>query len=448
MARSGSIDGAGNSDRLQADNVASTFVVTGSDTGTATGLGAGFIDVEYLKGGGQIDTFQLSGGSISGFIDGGGNSDVLVGDNVANSFVVNGLDMGTATGLGGGFTDVENLTGGVLGDTFELNSGTLSGSIDGDNGIDTLIGDDLLNVFVLTGADAGTVTGLGVGFTGVENLTGGAQGDTFQLNGGTLSGSVDGSGDEDTLIADDIASTFVVTGADTGTATGLGVGFIDVENLTGGSSGDLFQAAAGAMLTGVMDGANGNDHIMIMPDPFVSFRAVGGGNGPGIGDVLTVQGQNALPVNDGLVIATSESATVEHSGFETFSLQCALCAPLPATMAKSVAASRVDRQFADVVFGDWREDEIHREMNLPRHAEIDRAVKLLNDGDAAPVFGDWSEDGSRVEAESPLHADPTRADDLWDDALAVIERDQDSNESTKTLNVLSPNRGREDRSSI
>ena len=240
----------------------------------------------------------------------------------------------------------------------------------------------------------------------------------------------------------------MVTGPDTGTATGLGAGFIDVENLIGGSSGDLFLAGVGATLTGVMDGGDGNDQIILMPDPFVAFRTVGGGNGLGVGDVLTVGGQSALPVDDGLVITTSESATVEHSGFETFSLQCALCAPLPATIARNAPVPWIDRQFADVVFGDWREDEIQGEMDDPLHAELDRAVELFGDAIAGPVFGDWREDESQVEGDFPLHAELDRAEELWDDALAVIERPLDLNENTKKPGSLGPKHARGNRTDI
>ena len=61
----------------------------------------------------------------------------------------------------------------------------------------------------------------------------------FQLDGGTLSGTIDGGGSNDTLIADDgVATSFTITGMDQGTMTGLGGGFSDIENLTGGDSTD------------------------------------------------------------------------------------------------------------------------------------------------------------------------------------------------------------------
>ncbi|MDG2381411.1 MAG: hypothetical protein P8N76_07035, partial [Pirellulaceae bacterium] len=356
---------------------ATTFVVTGLNTGTVTGVAAGFADVENLTGGSLADTFQLSGGTLTGSIDGAGNIDTLIGDDLATAFVVTGLNTGTVTGVAAGFADVENLTGGALDDTFQLSGGTLTGSIDGAGDIDTLIADNLATTLVVTGLNTGTVTGVGAGFTNVENLTGGSLADTFQLSGGTLTGSIDGAGNIDTLLGDDLVTTFDVIGPNAGTVTGVGAGFTNVENLTGGSLDDTFQAATGATLTGVMDGGDGNDQFFLIPDPFVTFRAVG--NGEVFGDVLSVMGQSALPINDGLVITTSEFATIEHSGFESITLICALCAPVPALIARSEPAPLIDSQSADSVFVDWREEEPRDKVDDPLTPELDRAMELLGD---------------------------------------------------------------------
>src|SRR4029079_18127790 len=90
-----------------------------------------------------------------------------------------------------------NLVGNAQTDTFTLNGGTLSGSVDGAGGSDTLIGDNVVNTFVATAANGGTATGVTGGFSNVENLTGNAQADTFRLTGGTLSGAVNGAAGTD-----------------------------------------------------------------------------------------------------------------------------------------------------------------------------------------------------------------------------------------------------------
>ena len=88
---------------------------------------------------------------------------VISGKKQAPSGSGNGLDAGTGTGFGGGFVDVENLTGGTSTDVFGLDGGTLSGTIDGGStAADTLTADNgVATQFVITTLNGGTVTGVG-----------------------------------------------------------------------------------------------------------------------------------------------------------------------------------------------------------------------------------------------------------------------------------------------
>jgi len=83
------------------------------------------------------------------------------------------LESLTATGLPGGFSGIETLTG--------------SSSY-----ADTLIGRDSGSTFHITGVNSGDADGL-IAFSGFANLTGGAGNDTFAfLPGGSFSGNLDG----------------------------------------------------------------------------------------------------------------------------------------------------------------------------------------------------------------------------------------------------------------
>ena len=257
---SGVFDGGDGSDSLTADNIANTFEITGMDSGTATGIGGGFSAVENLTGGSDADTVTLNGGTLSGVFDGGDGSDSLTADNIANTFEITGMDSGTATGIGGGFSAVENLTGGSDADTVTLNGGTLSGVFDGGDGSDSLTADNIANTFEITGMDSGTATGIGGGFSAVENLIGGSDADTVTLNGGTLSGVFDGGDGSDSLTADNIANTFEITGTDSGSATGIGGGFSSIENIIGGSNTDSI-TLNGGNLTGAINGGDGSDTL-------------------------------------------------------------------------------------------------------------------------------------------------------------------------------------------
>jgi hypothetical protein len=65
---------------------------------------------------------------INNFV-GGGATDTLTGANVANTWTINAPDAGDVNGTT--FSSFENLTGGTSTDSFALSGGTLSGSIDG-----------------------------------------------------------------------------------------------------------------------------------------------------------------------------------------------------------------------------------------------------------------------------------------------------------------------------
>jgi len=163
-----------------------TWTINGTDSGDLSGFsnGLGFTSIENLIGGTAADTFVFNNnGIISGTIDGGlgsdslnyskavnlvtlnlaaienieaviGNSDItLVGDNTPNSWTITGSNSGTVNSSLT-FSDVSNLTGGNLDDTFIFSTNeNFSGNINGAAGSLTLTGDEI-NI-------AGTVSGTG-----------------------------------------------------------------------------------------------------------------------------------------------------------------------------------------------------------------------------------------------------------------------------------------------
>ena len=224
---SGTIDGQGGDDTFAGDDVDNTFTIATLNSGTATGV-SGFSNIENLEGGSESDRFELTGGTLSGTIDGQGGDDIFAGNDVNNTFTVNDSNSGTATGING-FSNIENLEGGSESDRFELVGGTLSGTIDGQQGDDTFAGDDVANTFTIAGLNSGTATGIN-GLSNIENLEGGTQSDRFELTGGTLSGTIDGQGGDDTFTGDDVDNTFTIATLNSGTATGVS-GFSNIENI-------------------------------------------------------------------------------------------------------------------------------------------------------------------------------------------------------------------------
>ncbi|MEM8645889.1 MAG: LEPR-XLL domain-containing protein, partial [Pseudomonadota bacterium] len=205
-----SLDGGEGDDTLASGDDDNLWMITGEDAGDLNG--AAFVDVENLTGGAGDDVFQfMSGGSISGVVDGGGGNNTL--DFSAQTVnVVADLDLGTAS-LTGAVRDVQNAVGGAGDDTLTgtIGDNILLGGLGNDvfNGLggndqffgaegdDTLIGLSE-EEWLVTNLNAGTFGGST--FEEIENLTGGLGNDRFGFSeAGSLSGEIDGGGGDNTL---------------------------------------------------------------------------------------------------------------------------------------------------------------------------------------------------------------------------------------------------------
>jgi hypothetical protein len=291
----GTVTGGAGTDTLVGDNTGRTYTISGAGSGTISGgLLAGFNNIENLTGGTGGDIFQFStGGSLAGSIDGGtGAPNSLIGDNTARTFTISGANSGTlSTILTGAFSNIANLTGGTAGDTFTFvaaGGGSLTGTINGGNGTDTLNGDDAGRTFTVTAANGGTVgTILPAGFTSVENLNGGTGNDQFTfVTPGTLAGTVNGGGGTNSLTGDNGNRTYTITAANGGTiGTLLPAGFSNIENLTGGTANDQFTFTTGGTLAGSIDGGAGTDTVI--GDNAVRTFTITAPNAGNISNVLT-----------------------------------------------------------------------------------------------------------------------------------------------------------------
>jgi filamentous hemagglutinin family protein len=316
-------------DTLTGPNAVTAWNVTGADAGTVGTTN--FSGMANLVGGTNVDTFTVgNAGSWGGTITGSGGNDILVGNDNDNTFVVTGgANQGTFDAQA--FNNIETLQGGAGDDTFDIRDGSSIAAIDGQTNTGT--GDTLtyathtgpisINLETNTGtgigaaglagvenvvgsANAGdSVTGPnaggtfnitaagtfdvgGINFSAIENIQGGGGVDTFSIGGAgavmtnllgggsddqfTMAGGtatlIDGEGGTgDELVGQNIANTFNITGADQGDLNGQA--FQNIEDLTGGSNTDNFEFAAGASITGTIDGGiAGTDTIDYDTDSF------------------------------------------------------------------------------------------------------------------------------------------------------------------------------------
>jgi hypothetical protein len=330
---------AGNgSDTLRGPNVNSVFTLAGANTGSVGNVN--FSGIENLVGGNGNDRFQFGPtASISGFVDGASGSDTLATMDNSNIWRISSGNTGSVNGQP--FSRIENLTGGSGDDSFQLlPSGFVSGMIDGGSGKNllsysalngsvyvnlqsrtaTAVGGGFSNIQSLTGTagnsnvlagpnshstwqisdiNSGSVNG--TAFSAFQTLTGGAGNDVFQIGPkGIVAGSIDGSGGSNsldysndlsnvlvnlqsktatriagtftnmtsligskstnTLVGTNSNSTWKITGASSGTLNSTFL-FRGVQNLTGSSGNDTFQFVPGGFVSGLIDGGGGNDSL-------------------------------------------------------------------------------------------------------------------------------------------------------------------------------------------
>ncbi|MCA9188119.1 MAG: hypothetical protein KDA99_20970, partial [Planctomycetales bacterium] len=170
--------------------------------------------------------------------------------------------------------------------------------IEGGTGNNTLVAAETSNTWIITGENEGTING--VFFTGIANLVGGSDTDTFvfepsgRITGDILSGDGDdlvdlrvglgidgtfdaGFGNDQLLGPTATPTTYQVTALDQGNITNLIGGFQQLENILAGDEADTFNFT-GDLLSGSIDGGAGNDTFNIRAASVTTLIQAGPGD--------------------------------------------------------------------------------------------------------------------------------------------------------------------------
>ncbi|MAS82827.1 MAG: hypothetical protein CMF45_09070 [Legionellales bacterium] len=206
------------------------------------------------------------GGDASGLVQ-----DKLIGTTLGNNTwtLATGSDNGTlvsttniTTAASATFTDFHNLTGNANIDLFDFNGGNLSGNVDGQGGVNTL------DYSTLDGPISVTLNATG-GTTGFA----GSSGSASQISGvfddiNTLIGSKG----VDTLTGINAAAEWKIDGTNQYVSTNT-LDFSAIENLSGNASIDTFTVTASH--SGILNGQANNDAFNLSGSSVVSGNLVG-----------------------------------------------------------------------------------------------------------------------------------------------------------------------------
>ncbi|NEP13893.1 MAG: CHAT domain-containing protein [Symploca sp. SIO2C1] len=271
-------------------DIPNTWEVTDVNEGILNGT-LNFTDFNTLRGGTSTDTFILDGGSVTN-INGGGGSNTILGENTLNTWNLTGLNSGNVNGANN-FTQIQNLTGGTLDDSFRFGDGvSFNGSISDNGGIDnfdysayttplsvnlntlgavgieqiigttaadsTLIGANIPNNWQITNLNEGILNGT-LNFTDFNTLRGGTSTDTFILDGGSVT-NINGGGGSNTIVGENTLNTWNLTGLNSGNVNGTN-NFTGIQNLTGGTLDDSFVVGDGVNFNGSISDNGGIDNI-------------------------------------------------------------------------------------------------------------------------------------------------------------------------------------------
>ena len=321
------------------------YTIDGANSGSLSNINIATVDffnIENLNAGGGDDQFVFqTGGSLSGFIDGGAGTDIADYSAIATPVSVSLPTIGGTDGF-----DIAEAS--VAGNLTNINA------VVGGTATDTLIGVNGNNTWTYTTADVGSMqTSLGGApvllFNSFENVTGGNQNDTFDISNGSVSGTLDGGGgtsdvisyatrasslsfDLETFLFPSVGTAANINGVVGGTLSdGLngahdsnvwnitannagdvdGFTFSSIEVLIGGTTDDTFVFANGVTVTQFQGGSTPSlntanfsawtTDLTILQTASNTFDVAGMSTNSSIGNVVTGSGNDSFVMSNNVL---------------------------------------------------------------------------------------------------------------------------------------------------
>ncbi len=213
----------------------------------------------------------------------------------------------TAPFAGLTYGTMENLAvnAGTGNDTISVNSSlaTTAMTVHGGGGQNTLQKTSGTNTWRITAANAGNLTGTNLGsavtFSNMQSCMGGSGGDSFILSNGVgVTGAINGAAGIDTLdYAAYMTSLSVMVNLRLSTASNVGGGISNIENVTGGSGNDTL---VGNIASNTLSGGPGRDLLIGGGDAVLGNADVLLG---GAGEDILIAGHTTYDLNTAALAA-------------------------------------------------------------------------------------------------------------------------------------------------
>ena len=303
----GTLTGGGDADTLLAQGNGAITLTNGSlaIAGRPT-LTLAAIEAAYLAGGNSDNSFTVSGWTGTGSISGGAGINSVTALKSATTpaainFSLTDGHLNTTDGMSVGLSGitVAKLTGGTGDNIFDVTGWSGTGSLNGSGGTSDRLILQSSGSFTISNAAIVTTGGPSLTLAGMEiaELTGDAGANVFDVSGWTGSGSLDGGGGTDSVVAIRNANfTLGDSGLTIGTKV-LALAGVEVAQLTGGTSTNTFDVS-GWTGTGSLTGGGGSDTVAATKD--ANFTLTNG-------NLATTDGMNltlSAVASDALTVST------------------------------------------------------------------------------------------------------------------------------------------------